>query len=269
MKTYAVTSGKGGVGKTNLSANLAISLAERDQRVVIFDADIGLANLDVILGVRTPYKLQHVLTNQKLLSEVITQGPGGIKFVAGGSGIESLVQMDGPAGEVFLQELHALEMNTDYLIFDTGAGLDENVMKFLSTADEILLVITPDPASMTDSYATAKAIFKRKPMASVKVIMNMVEDEAEARAVCARVSSVCQEFIGRSLEYAGCVRMDPRATDFIRKREPFVLGNPALAASQDVKAIAAHLLGEPVRISTQSFTERLRDLFRTKLPRAA
>ena len=262
MKTYAVTSGKGGVGKTNISANLAIALAERSQKVLVFDADIGLANLDVILGIKCPYKLQHVLMNEKRLSEIIQKGPGGIQFVAGGSGIESLVEMDGPAGDIFLSELVQIEEENDILIFDTGAGLDENVMKFLSVADEILLVITPDPASMTDSYATAKAIFKRKPMASIKVIMNMVDDEAEAKAVYARMNSVCQEFIGRSLGFAGYVRMDSKATAYIRQRKPFIIGDPRLDASQDVARMAARLLGDVYIASGQSLADRIRNLYR-------
>ncbi len=262
MKTYAVTSGKGGVGKTNLSANLAIALASRSQRVLVFDADIGLANLDVILGIKSQFKLQHVLLNEKRLSEIIQKGPGGIQFVAGGSGIESLVQMDGPAGDIFLSEISELEANNDVLIFDTGAGLDENVMKFLSVADEILLVITPDPASMTDSYATAKAIFKRKPMACIKVIMNMVDDEAEAKAVYARMNSVCQEFIGRSLGFAGYVRMDPKATTYIRQRKPFIIGDPRLDASQDITRMASRLLGDVYIPTGQTLADRLRNLYR-------
>jgi len=260
MRTFAVTSGKGGVGKTNVSANLSIAFAAKHQRVVTFDADIGLANLDVVLGTKSQYKLQHVLAREKTLQEVLEPGPGGIRYVAGGSGIESLVRMDGPDGEQFLMDLEQLENETDILLFDTGAGIDENVMTFLAAADEVLLVTTPDPASMTDAYATAKALLSRKPMASIKVIMNMVEDEAQARAIFAKLTSISQQFLGRPLSYGGSIRLDPKATVHIRQRRPFILADPDLAASKDVKAIAASLLGEVHVAAEMSLASRFRSL---------
>lgn len=264
MRTYAVTSGKGGVGKTNLSANIAMALAAKGQRVVVFDGDIGLANLDVILGCRAEFTLQHVLSGEKRLRDVVQQGPGGIRFIAGGSGIETLVNLNGPVGEAFLTELYELERTTDVLIFDTGAGIDENVMTFLSSADEVLLIATPDPASMTDGYATAKAILQRKPDTSVRVIMNMVEDESQGRTTFAKLTSISQQFLGISLKYAGSVRNDPRAVTLIRQRKPFFLTEPGLAASQDVAQIAKVLMGEPLQIRPThqiKFADRLRGLF--------
>ncbi len=260
MRTLAVTSGKGGVGKTNLSANLAIAFAERNLRVMVIDGDIGLANLDVILGVRSPLKLQHAITREKTLAEVIQDGPGGIKFIAGGSGIESLIRLDGPSGNQFLSELSDLECVTDVLVFDTGAGIDENVMNFLTVADEVLLIVTPDPASLADAYATAKALIMRKPMAVIKVILNMVDDETQAKAVHAKLTSVAQEFLGRPLSYVGSVRIDPKATKFIRKRQPFLLGDRDLSASKDVIQIAGALLGDPYKPAELSFADRLRGL---------
>lgn len=260
MKTLAVTSGKGGVGKTNLSANLAIQLAQRGERTVVFDADIGLANLDVVLGVKSIFTLQSVLTGERRLSQVVAVGPGGIRFVAGGSGIETLVNLTGPRADNFLSQLGELEESTDVLIFDTGAGIDGNVMTFLEAADEVLLVITPDPASITDGYATAKALLMRKPEATVRVILNMVDSEAQARAVFAKVYSIAQQFLGKRLEFGGFVRQDLRALHFIRQRTPFILGDPNTPASRDVANIAAALRGEKV-VQTQSLADRLRGLF--------
>ncbi|MBS1716406.1 MAG: MinD/ParA family protein [Armatimonadetes bacterium] len=258
MRTYAVTSGKGGVGKTNISANLAIALADRGQRVVVFDADIGLANLDVVLGSRTQYTLQQALTGEKRLSEVIQVGPGGIRLIAGGSGIESLINLSGPKAEAFLTQLNELERSTDILIFDTGAGIDENVMTFLGAADEILLVATPDPASLTDGYATAKAILARKPDASIRVVMNMVDGEQQGRMIYAKLTSISQQFLGVPLKYAGFVRSDQQALAHIRQRQPFYIANPHLPASLDIKGIAGVLLGEGLPQRHQSFTERMK-----------
>lgn len=264
MRILAVTSGKGGVGKTNLSANLAIRLSARKQRVLVFDGDIGLANLDVILGTAAPYKLQHVLAREKRLTEIIVQGPGGIDFIAGGSGIESLIRLDGPAGDQFLSELNALECEYDYLIFDTGAGIDENVLTFLSAADDVLLVATPDPASLTDAYATAKAVFMRDSSAVVHVVMNMVTDESEGRQVFAKLTSVTQQFLGQPLKYAGFVRMDVGAMGHIRARKPYCLADPTSPASQDVDRLAAFFLGQPAPVYMRapvSLGDRLRGLF--------
>lgn len=269
MKTFAVTSGKGGVGKTNLSANLAIALAQRELEVLVLDGDIGLANLDIILGVSAPYKLQHVVHGTKLLSEVITEGPGNIRFVGGGTGLESIVQMEGAIGDRFFSELASLEAETDFLIFDTGAGIDENALRFMSAADEVLLIVTPDPASLSDGYATAKSLLQRKPWAKISVIMNMVDDEAEAKAVYARLNSVAQQFIGRTLGFGGFVRMDTKVGAYVRQRKPFVLVNPYLEASRDVHDIAKRILGEPIIPQEATFAERLRILLGKSFARVA
>jgi flagellar biosynthesis protein FlhG len=261
LRTYAVTSGKGGVGKTNISANLGLSLSGRGQRVLVFDADIGLANLDVVLGCRAEATLQSVIAGEKMLAEVIQQGPAGLRFIAGGSGIEALVNLDGPASDRFLTDLARLEHDTDILIFDTGAGIDGNVMTFLSAADEVLLVVTPDPASLTDGYATAKALYMRKPDAVVRVILNMVDDEAQARGVFAKLFSIANQFLGKQMRYGGHVRLDPGAVAFIRQRKPFVLGDPNLPASQDVQAIAASLLGQSFQARPEGLVDRLRSVF--------
>lgn len=262
MRTIAVTSGKGGVGKTNISANLGIALAQAGKRVVLFDADIGLANLDVVLGTKAMFTLQHVFSNERRLAEVLQEGPAGIHFVAGGSGVEALISVNGPRSEEFLSELSDLANSTDFLIFDTGAGIDSNVMTFLQAADETLLVTTPDPASITDSYATAKALLRLKPDATIKVLMNMVDDERQARSVAGKLQAIAQQFIGKNLDYAGHVRLDPKAVSCIRLRKPFVLAEPQLPASKDVLAICQQVLGQaPSTEDGPGLVGRLRSLF--------
>lgn len=261
MRSISVTSGKGGVGKTNLSANLAIALAEKGHRTLVFDADIGLANLDVVLGVKSVFTLQNALSGERRLTEVAVVGPGGIRFIAGGSGLDTLVSLSGPRADHFLTQVGELEETTDVLIFDTGAGIDDNVMTFLEASDEVLLVITPDPASITDGYATAKALLSRKPEATIRVILNMVDNEIQARSVFAKVFSIAQQFLGKRLEFGGYVRQDSRALSLIRQRVPFVLGDPNTPASRDVKQIAATLMGEVAPPSSISLADRLRGLF--------
>lgn len=261
MKTIAVTSGKGGVGKTNISVNLAIELARRGKRVVVFDADLGLANVDVVMGVRAEWTLQHALSGEKLLRQVIQPGPGGVEFIAGGSGIEALANLQGNQLERFLMELADLERSTDILIFDTGAGIDNNVLTFLQASDEVLLITTPDPASVTDAYAIAKALWIKRPSAQIKVILNMVNDEAHAIAVFSKLRSITEQFLDKTLEFGGYVRFDPKAVNWIRKRRPFVLNDPRIPASQDISNVAAKLLGVEAQPKTLSLVDNFRSLF--------
>lgn len=246
MRTIAITSGKGGVGKTTLSTNLGIALRQMGQRVVLFDADLGLANLDVMMGVRARYTLENVLAGEVPLAEAVSEGPGGVRFIAGGSGVEALVNLDTRHLHLFLSELMNLESSTDWLIFDTGAGIDRNVMAFLQASDQVLLVVTPDPSSMLDAYATAKVLWSHSTSAKVKIIPNSVRDEAEGKAIYAKLFSICKQFLNQGPDYGGFVRYDPKAAACVRKRVPFVLEDTELPASRDVAAIAAGLLDRQV-----------------------
>ncbi|MFY9234073.1 MAG: MinD/ParA family protein [Fimbriimonadaceae bacterium] len=261
MRTIAVTSGKGGVGKTNISANVGLALAQKGKRVVIFDADLGLANLDVVLGTKAQYALHDCLGGEKKLVEIVTHGPGGIQFIAGGSGVEALVNLNSTQLERFLTELQDFSQFTDIMIFDTGAGIDQTVMAFLQASDETLLVITPDPASITDAYATAKLLFSHKPEAVVRVVLNQVFDEAQARAVYSKVNGIAQQFLGKHLIFGGYIRHDLRALQCIRKRQPYVIGDPLAPASQDVFSVAAGLLGHEHTPEREGFVNRLRNVF--------
>ncbi|MEP0767435.1 MAG: MinD/ParA family protein [Fimbriimonadia bacterium] len=261
MRTIAVTSGKGGVGKTNLSANLGLALASLQKRVVIFDADLGLANLDIVLGTRAAFNLQNVVSGEKRLLDVVATGPGGVRYIAGGSGVETLVNLSGPQLESFLMGLEELQSSTDYLIFDTGAGVDAHVMMFLEAADETLLVATPDPASLTDAYATAKVLYGRKPDAVVRLVVNMAEDDAQASALYVKLQSIVKQFLGKSLQYAGAIRHDPKAIQYIRQRKPFLLADRGLQASRGVLTIASVIAGQAIEQEQGGIVNRLRSVF--------
>lgn len=260
MKTYAVTSGKGGVGKTNIAANLGISLAARGNRVLLFDADLGLANLDIVLGTKTARTLQNVLAGEVSFRDAICRGPGGVSLLAGGSGIEDLVTISGPHLERFIGSLAELESTLDYLLFDTGAGIDNSVMTFLQAADEVLLVTTPDPSSLSDAYAVIKSLWARKPGASISLVMNMVADETEAKSVATKLAAVCTSFLERAPELIGYVRNDPRAIAHIRSRQPFVLADPSLPASVDIAALSLKLIGERKLGSQEGVSSRFKSL---------
>lgn len=259
MRTLALTSGKGGVGKTNLTVNLSLALGHLGRRVLIVDGDVGLANLDVVLGVSPPYTLQHVLRGETSLEQALHRVTNNVRVLAGGSGAENLLELKGPIADKFLTQLQAVSHHVDDLIFDTGAGIDGNVMLFLESVDQVLLVATPDPSSLTDAYATAKSLFARRPEADVRLIVNMVEDERQAELVFGRLLNVVRQFLKRDFLLAGSVRQDPRAVACIRAQKPFYLADPSAPASRDVAALARGLIGAsvPARLGV---IDRLRSL---------
>jgi flagellar biosynthesis protein FlhG len=261
MMAIAVTSGKGGVGKTVLAANLGIALSLKGQRVVLFDADLGLANLDIILGIKAEFTLEHVLDHVKDLSEVMVEGPGGTRVVAGGSGIGKLLRMSRKRFHEFLQQMSQLDSSTDCLIFDTGAGAEAKVITVLRCADEVVLVATPDPASIMDAYATAKVLFRHKPDAFIWVVVNFVTDAAQAEKVFLLLQSSTRRFLGKGLHYCGAVRQDAQVAHWVRQRRPFLEADPKLPASRDVMALADRLIARPSHQSLQGVVERVRSAF--------
>lgn len=239
MKTIAITGGKGGVGKTLVSINLAIGLAQRGLRVVLFDADLQLANLDVALDIRPLLNLQHVVEGEATLREVLTPGPSGIRVVTGGSAVNGLMNAGPKRMGAFLGQLDDLVLDTDVLIFDTGAGLDQRVMTFLRLAEETVLVTTPDPTSVTDAYATAKVLWKREPAAQVSVLVNMVQTNEEAQRVTATLQGICEQYLGQKPRFLGAIRADLKAMESIRKRHPLMLLAPECGAAQDFARLAS------------------------------
>ncbi|HTQ10448.1 MAG TPA: P-loop NTPase, partial [Fimbriimonadaceae bacterium] len=163
MHRIAITSGKGGVGKTNLAANLGIALSQLGSRTILFDADLQLANVDVALGIQPQFTLQHVVSGERSLSDAVSAGPGGLKVVAGGSAISTLMAAGPKRMGMFFDQLETLSLEADFLLFDTSAGLDNRVVAFWKASDEILVVTTPDPTSVTDAYATIKVAARRAP----------------------------------------------------------------------------------------------------------
>lgn len=245
MKTIAMTGGKGGVGKSLLSANLAVALARRGKRVVLFDADLQLANLDVMLGIQAPSHLQHVVFGEKSLSEVLVEGPAGVRVATGGSALNGLMNAGPKRLAVFMAEIEKLTATTDFLIFDTGSGIDTRVMTFLRFAQEVVMVTTPDPTSVTDAYATIKTLLKKEPQAQVSVLTNQVRSEDEATRVFGSLNGICKQFLGRSVNLLGYVRADMEAMTSVRRRLPFVISAPSCSASVDVDRVAANLLQKP------------------------
>jgi len=240
-RTIAVTSGKGGVGKSNIGLNLAILMAGAGNRVALVDADMGLANLDLLAGVSARANLSHVVAGRRRLSEVIVDLPCGVQFVPGASGLAKLADLSEFQRAALLKELAMLEGDNDTIIVDTGAGIGANVLNFATAADTTLVVTAPEPTAITDAYAVIKLLVQHGYQGKICVVVNMAPNRQEARATYQRISTVARRFLGAKVLDAGYVLIDARVREAVRKREPFVLAHPSCPASRCMAALATKL----------------------------
>lgn len=251
MKMIAVTSGKGGVGKSNVVINLGIALAELRRRVLIVDVDLGLANIEALLGIASDYNVQHVIEGLKKLDDIIVTGPGGIRIIPGSSGISKLADLSSKKRQQFIQHFAALQGNTDIILVDTMAGISRNVVGFAVAADEVLLVTTPEPTAVLDAYATIKTILERQPNATIKLVVNMVKDERQAKHVSQRIESVVKQFLNRRVRTVGYVPHDQHVGQAVMKSRALMQLYPNSPAAKSVRALAARLVHFRVPLQEQ------------------
>ena len=244
MKTIAVTGGKGGVGKTLISVNLAVGLAQTGTRVVLFDADLQLANIDIALDLQPKLNLQHVEAGESTLLEAQTPGPSGLYVITGGSAVQGLMNAGPKRMATFFSQLDSLRRSTDVLIFDTGAGVDQRVMTFLRMSEETIIVTTPDPTSVTDAYATAKILWRRDPGAQVSVLCNMTTSPHDGLTVYSTLRAICEKYLDKTPHYLGSVQADMRAMESVRRRQPLLLWYPESPAAQDITRLARGMAGQ-------------------------
>jgi len=238
VRVLAVTSGKGGVGKTNISANLAYLLSKMKKKVLVLDADAGLANIDVILGLAPKYNLYHVLSGEKSIGDVIVQGPGGFKILPSASGIQEMSDLSKGHKLTLIDEIKTLQEQVDFMLIDTGAGIAGNVMYFNMAAQEIIVVTSPEPTAITDAYALIKVLYQRHAKTHFRVLVNMVKNEEEAKEVYARLNQATNHFLNVSVEYLGYVVQDAHITDSVRQQKPFVSLFPHSPASKCMQTLA-------------------------------
>lgn len=241
-RVIAITSGKGGVGKTNITINLAIALSELGLRVIILDADFGLANIDVLLGIVPQYTLLDVIKNKRNILEVLAQGPSNIRFLSGGSGVEELVKLDKKQLDKFIENIAFLDRIADFILIDTGAGLSDNVMSFLMAADEVLLVTTPEPTSITDAYALVKMLAGRDRSKFIRVIVNKAENANEARDILYKLVIVAKKFLNIDLYPLGYILNDEMVIKAVKMQQPFSLYYPKSRASRHIRQISRNLI---------------------------
>lgn len=242
---FTVTSGKGGVGKTNIVGNLAITYQRMKKRVLIFDADLGLANIDILFGINPKYTIEEVIKGEKELFQIIAEGPEGVAIIPASSGVQELSHLTEGQKIHLLNEFDLLNNMYDILLIDTGAGISSNVMYFNLAAQERIVVVTPEPTSITDAYALIKVMFMQHGTKEFIILMNMVRNEKEAVLVYKHLSRVVEKFMGSiSLDYAGYIPYDKHLHESVNMREPVTCCYPRSSSSQSFKKLAEYLLDQ-------------------------
>ena len=238
-RVIAITSGKGGVGKTTLSVNIALELARRGKKVVVFDADFGLANVEVMLGIRPQYNLLDLIHNNKSMTEIITQGPEGIGFISGGSGVSELATLDNASIKLLISELVKLDQMYDVVIIDTGAGITDSVMEFVMMSPEVVLVVTPEPTSIT---------------------------EAEGAEIFHKIDTVSSKFLNTKLSFLGAVLQDKNASMAVIEQKPLVQAYPGTTATKGICQLVNRLSDDTVEESKkkEGIARVFIDFFRSK-----
>jgi len=238
MRVIAITSGKGGVGKTNIVANLGYALSQLGERVLILDADLGLGNLDILLGITPKYNLSHVVEREKTLSEIAVEGPGEMYILPAASGIQEVTQLTQEQRQRLLDELHLYTDSIDVLLIDTAAGISSNVMCFNSAAHEVMVVVSPEPTSITDAYALMKVLSMKYGSKDFRLLVNMVSSTEEAYDVYRQLKLVAGRFLDITIDYLGYVLSDKNVPRCVRRQKVVSELFPASQASQCFYALA-------------------------------
>jgi len=244
-KIISITSGKGGVGKTNIVANLGFTLRRFGKKVLIFDADLGLGNLDVLLGLTPQYNLSHVIRGEKNLADIVVTGPGGLKILPAASGIQDLTALTQQERYLVFSQLDAFVHDFDIMLIDTAAGISSNVLFFNINSDEILVVATPEPTSITDAYAMMKVLSVKYGTDHFKLVVNAAANVREADDVYRQLNLVADRFLNISLEYYGCVLLDDTIKKGVRQQRAVTEMAPLAAASRNFVALARKVASSP------------------------
>lgn len=249
-RVITVTSGKGGVGKSNVSVNLAIQFKKLGKRVIIFDADFGLANVEVIFGIVPKYNMFDMIYNNKDITEVLTQGPLGIEFISGGSGVQELLKLDKSQLSYMIEKLFELDRLADIIIIDTGAGISDSVLDFVLASNEVLLVTTPEPTAITDAYAVLKAIKRRDPRVNEKeinLLVNRTEYQQEGNEIFEKLNKVTNKYLEMELTNIGSLPNDKTLVKAVVEQKPVTMLFPKANVTKGFEILADRMInGTPV-----------------------
>lgn len=243
-RIITVSSGKGGVGKSNFTVNFALALQAKGYKVLIFDADIGMANINVLLGATPKYSLYHLLKKERTIEEVIYTGTNGLQFIAGGSGFNDLVNLSESDLDRFINEVSKLNGEVDFIIFDTGAGLSKETLKFILSAQETILVTTPEPTAMTDVYALIKMVSSLGLNIKFRLVINRVTHRNEGKHTADKLSLAAKRFLSIDVPTLGYIEDDVNVTKAVKKQIPFTIAYPHCAASKSIQQLTERFLVE-------------------------
>jgi flagellar biosynthesis protein FlhG len=241
MKTIALTSGKGGVGKSNIAVNLAITLAKRGAKVCILDADTGLANINILLGVTPQYTLEHLLNGEKSLAEILVKGPAGIHVIPGASGVADCVELAPEQQALLMSGLDVLEPHYDYLMIDTGAGISPTVLHFVAAAQMPIVVITPEPTSLTDAFSLLKVLRRSNFKRPVQVLVNMAPSINKGHDIFKRFQAAVDKYIGLRVRFLGSILPHQVIATSVARQTPVALGSPSTPACLDFNLLADNI----------------------------
>jgi flagellar biosynthesis protein FlhG len=261
VKVIAVSSGKGGVGKTNVSINLALSMAKQGKEVMLLDADLGLANIDVLLGLNTEYDLSHVMRGERTLEEIIVDGPSNIKVVPASTGKSDMANLDAAEQMGLVNAFSDLSCAVDVMIIDTGAGISDSVVKFCGASQDVIVVVHDEPASITDAYAFIKVMSRKHNVNRFHILANMTHDAREGRELFIKLSKATDRFLDVVLDFIGAVPFDGKLRKAIQQQRAVVDAYPHSPSSLAFKRITKQINNWPELSQTDGqmrfFVERM------------
>ncbi|MFT9487519.1 MAG: MinD/ParA family protein [Tepidibacillus sp.] len=259
-RVITITSGKGGVGKSNFTLNFALALLEKQHKTVILDADIGLANIDILMGIAPKYTLQDMLYQHLQIWDILEKGPNELEFIAGGSDLEGLFDMNKKYFPYLFEQFLLLNGYVDTLLIDTGAGVTPESLKFMFSSDEIFLVTSPEPTSITDAYAMIKMIFSKKKEIKISLVINRVTNEQEGHNTANRIKAVAKRFLNCDIGLLGFIYDDEIVPKAVKKQEPFYLSYPNSRASRSINNLVKNYLSNHEYVHSKgvrTFLERM------------
>ncbi len=255
-RTVAVTSGKGGVGKTNIVTNLAIALARRGKKILLVDADLSLANVDVLLGLQPKFNLSHVVSGEKRLREIVLEGPHSIRLVPAASGVQEMADLREDNLQTLIADFSDFDQEFDLILIDTAAGISESVLSFAVASQEVLLITTPEPTSYVDAYQMLKNLHRYTPHQPVHLIVNMATSEKEGRQTADFMREMADKFLQHSLNHIGTILRDPDVPASIRLQKPFLEESPHGPAARGIQQLATRLMNQTSNNGTSNDSEK-------------
>ncbi|MCD4829322.1 MAG: MinD/ParA family protein [Candidatus Cloacimonetes bacterium] len=246
-KLISITSGKGGVGKSNFILNLAIAMSIRNKKVLLIDADMNLSNLDILIGVYPQYTLKNLLDDIVDVEDLLVEGPKGIRILPANSGDYKVQQNTAKLQKALIQAYRELRPDFDYILIDTGAGISEYTTEFVYTSDKIIIITTPEPTAITDAYAMIKMLHFHMKAPDISVVINMVQTVEEGKTIYDKISQIVQHFLNRQVHYMGCILHDRNLKDAVQEQVPLIIKHPRSVASAAIHNMAMTYLKQDMK----------------------